>query len=229
VNALERLEAWCSNLVESTFARAFPSVLEPAQIARKLVATLERSPPPARGVRASRYTIRLSEADYARLETERAALEAQWSRMTAALCARAGIATPAPPEVVLDADARLSNGSIAIDTDHPEADEPAALSLRVEHGMPLARSAVFPARPIAPLSVTIGRDPACDIVVVDPRASRKHVRLSVTDARIAFEDLGSSNGTLRNGDLLLRGDLRVGDRLQVGDTTLVVDAQGGPA
>jgi hypothetical protein len=229
MNALERFEAWCSNLVESTFARAFPSALQPAQVARKLVATIERSPPPKNGARASRYTIRLSAADAARLDAERELLERQWSRMTGALCARAGIATPAAPEVVLQADPGLSNGSIAIDVDHPAADEPTALSFRVERGMPLAKSRSFPAWPLTPLAAVIGRDAACDIVVRDPRASRRHVRLNVHQGRIDFEDLGSSNGTLCNGDLLVRGALRVGDRLQVGDTTLVVDAEAVPA
>lgn len=36
-----KLEHFCASLIERAFAKTFPSDLEPAQIARKLVATME--------------------------------------------------------------------------------------------------------------------------------------------------------------------------------------------
>jgi predicted component of type VI protein secretion system len=123
--------------------------------------------------------------------------------------------------VTLVCDSALSLGSIAIDVEHPDVVTGARLSLRVEHGVPVGKSLGLPQTSQA--SVVVGRDPACDFVVTDARVSRRHVRLSLGARGVEFEDLGSSNGTLRNGDLLVRGPLRAGDRLRIGDTTLIVD------
>jgi hypothetical protein len=222
VNAIARLEAWCATLVEQSFARAFPGALDPAHLGRKLVATIERAPPRPAGSRASRYTVRVGPADFARLEAERPLLERQWTKMASALCARAGLSLPFPPAVVLSADPALRAGTSAIDVDHPDPQAPVP-ALRVERG--LSGAAVFRLPPPpAPASAIVGRDSACDVVLADPRVSRRHVRILIDpDGTLAFEDLGSSNGTLHNGAARSRGPLRVGDRLRVGDTTLVVE------
>jgi len=48
--------------------------------------------------------------------------------------------------------------------------------------------------------VTIGRDPASDLVLSDSRVSWRHARLTLLpDGRTILEDLGSSNGTSVNG------------------------------
>ncbi|MFW5846168.1 MAG: FHA domain-containing protein, partial [Planctomycetota bacterium] len=46
----------------------------------------------------------------------------------------------------------------------------------------------------------IGRGSSCDIRVKDRRLSRQHVRLRWDGDRLTVTDLGSSNGTLANGD-----------------------------
>jgi hypothetical protein len=58
----------------------------------------------------------------------------------------------------------------------------------------------------------IGRDSSCDIVVADRQVSRRHARITPTPNGILLEDLGSKNGTNRNGErlsdpvILLDGD-----------------------
>lgn len=51
---------------------------------------------------------------------------------------------------------------------------------------------------IAP-SLTIGRDPMCDIIFKDPEVSRQHIRLMKTENGYQVQDLGSTNGTFVNG------------------------------
>ena len=46
-----------------------------------------------------------------------------------------------------------------------------------------------------PLTITIGRDPDCEIVFDAPQISRKHVRFTKTASGFLLEDLGSANGT----------------------------------
>lgn len=68
--------------------------------------------------------------------------------------------------------------------------------------------------------MTIGRDPACELVLDDRKASRKHVRLEYDGINYRVTDLNSSNGTYLGNVKLLPGvpetwlpakPLRIGD------------------
>lgn len=48
-------------------------------------------------------------------------------------------------------------------------------------------------------TTVIGREPDCDIVIPDRQVSRRHARIHITKEGIYLEDLGSKNGTFRNG------------------------------
>jgi hypothetical protein len=72
-------------------------------------------------------------------------------------------------------------------------------------------------------SLTLGRDPACDVVLGKPTVSRRHAVLRFRDGAWIVQDLGSRNGTAVNRRRVVRCRLRPGDRLRVGEQTLVVD------
>jgi DNA-binding winged helix-turn-helix (wHTH) protein len=62
----------------------------------------------------------------------------------------------------------------------------------------------------------IGRDASCDIVVADRQVSRRHARLTPTPNGILLEDLGSKNGTNRNGEVLADSVILLdGDSIQI--------------
>jgi hypothetical protein len=69
-------------------------------------------------------------------------------------------------------------------------------------------------------ALTIGRDPACDLIINDRQVSRFHARLQKTEQGVLLEDLGSKNGTYWNGE-------RVSDPviLQDGDLILIAMIQ----
>lgn len=69
----------------------------------------------------------------------------------------------------------------------------------------------------------IGRDVACAMRFNDPSVSRRHLRFIHRQGEVFVEDLGSSNGTLLNGNIV--GDaLRIidGDKVSVGTRLLTV-------
>lgn len=70
----------------------------------------------------------------------------------------------------------------------------------------------------------IGRDPAeSDVVLTDPRVSRRHCRVWVEGGLLLLEDAGSTAGTLVNGTAVARPTaLRRGDRVTLGATELQV-------
>jgi FHA domain-containing protein/uncharacterized protein DUF1707 len=69
--------------------------------------------------------------------------------------------------------------------------------------------------------LVIGRNPDCDLVVMDPTVSRRHAELRREEGRWILADLGSSNGTRVNGWRIRRATVGVGDELMLGDQRLV--------
>lgn len=70
--------------------------------------------------------------------------------------------------------------------------------------------------------LTIGRDPANDVVIDSSTVSRRHARLRSTVDGWLLMDVGSSNGTYVNGTLPVTGEgivVGVGTRLRFGDVT----------
>ena len=75
----------------------------------------------------------------------------------------------------------------------------------------------------------IGRREDCDLRIPLGDVSRKHCRLSLDGETIKVEDLGSSNGTYRNGDRVQQTELTAGDTLQIGPVVFVLQVDGSPA
>ena len=74
---------------------------------------------------------------------------------------------------------------------------------------------------LAPGEVMIGRSPDCAVSLLDGEVSRNHARLLVSERGIEAQDLGSTNGTLLNGELFEGTvQLKAGDRLGVGGHVL---------
>ncbi len=65
-------------------------------------------------------------------------------------------------------------------------------------------------------TLTIGRDPACDLTLDSPLVSRHHARLERAGPTHILIDLGSTNGTYVNSQRIDRQALRVGDIVQIG-------------
>jgi len=185
--------------------------LEPVQVARKLVAAFEAGPS-ARGGR--RFSVRLGNADHARLSAELPYLERQWTTMLVRLAERAG-RPERPPAVTIEHDARVAAGTVTISVE--ALPEPARLSLRVRKGMPPGASIALDKR------ITVGREAGCTLALVDPRVSRLHLEIAPEGAVVAFRDPGSTNGTTLNGKPASAGVLAVGDVLGIGDSELVVE------
>lgn len=75
-------------------------------------------------------------------------------------------------------------------------------------------------------TVVIGRAAGSDIVVSDDFVSNAHARFTPVPNGAILEDLGSTNGTLINGNPV-KGphELRAGDSIRIGTLVMVVDAR----
>ncbi len=72
---------------------------------------------------------------------------------------------------------------------------------------------------LPPGEAIVGRRPECQVRLGDPYASGRHLRLVLTDNQATVEELGSTNGTLFNGQQLVAGtiqEVNLGDQIQIG-------------
>lgn len=82
--------------------------------------------------------------------------------------------------------------------------------------------------PLGDRPVTIGRRRDCDLILSDGLVSRVHARIERSEGGHVVIDLGSTNGTLVNGDPVDRHHLRHGDMIAVGDTIVEYRVHGLP-
>jgi len=76
-------------------------------------------------------------------------------------------------------------------------------------------------------AIVFGRDPTCDHVLDDPLVSRRHARLTRSDASLFLEDLGSANGTFVNGQRIsARAPIQAGDLIGMGRFTFKATPDG---
>jgi len=71
--------------------------------------------------------------------------------------------------------------------------------------------------------LVVGRGPGCAVALSDDSVSRRHARLVFRDGAWIIQDLGSTNGTIVNGERVGRCRLELGDRVRLGDQLLEID------
>ena len=69
--------------------------------------------------------------------------------------------------------------------------------------------------------IVVGRLTECDIRLQDANVSREHAALVADGSGWAIEDLGSTNGTMLNGERVSYQRLVDGDVIQVGVSELI--------
>lgn len=193
-----RFEQLCARVVEGTFARIFPSALDPAHVGRKLLAAQALTPTDA-------YMVRVHPVDYARFGGDRQFLEERWSALLREAAPEGEI-----PHAVLHEDPDVVAGSVTIE---PIVDERAGpLRLLRPDGTSVELRA----------GLTIGRSEENDVVVRDGRVSRRHARIVAAGSGFAIEDAGSTNGTVVDGKPVRRAGVHPGTTIVVGETVLEV-------
>jgi hypothetical protein len=220
VSFIAKIEQFCAALIERAFAKTFPSDLEPAQIARKLVATMEAGTrDEVGGLRApGAYTVYVSPADFDRLAAHREYLERAWTQLLADLAAKVGVTFEEDAvTVVMVARPSVPLGAIEVEAglERPGLTH---FLLRTLVGVP--PDGVYAIEGAS----RIGRSDDCEIVLNDPSVSRTHAVVEIAGGGATVRDLGSTNGTFANGLRIERHQLQDGDELQFGNTRMRFEA-----
>jgi len=220
VSFFARVEEACAAFVERAFANMFPSDLEPAQIARKLVATMEaRTRQSDNGtVAPAHYAVYVHAADYERLAPHRAYLEGEWSALLADVAERVGIAFEAPPRAELREGMEMVAGAVEIATEEDDTTrDRSAYVLRMLGGV--ASESEFRINGAA----RVGRSPDSDVHLPDPSVSRNHALVDVQNGSLIVHDAVSTNGTYVNGERIDSAVVKNGDVVAFGKAELRVE------
>lgn len=74
--------------------------------------------------------------------------------------------------------------------------------------------------------ISVGRDPACDLVLSDSKCSRRHAVIEAGPTGLAVRDTGSANGVFVNGKKIERATIEEGDLLRMGEVIIKVVGEG---
>ena len=75
-------------------------------------------------------------------------------------------------------------------------------------------------------TLLIGQGPACELRLMDPRASRRHASLRIDRKRLRLVDLDSTNGTFVNDVRVNDAWLAGGESVRIGETQLAITTGG---
>jgi pSer/pThr/pTyr-binding forkhead associated (FHA) protein len=79
-------------------------------------------------------------------------------------------------------------------------------------------------------TMTLGRQPDCDVQVPLAKISRQHCQLQVNENKIFLRDMKSANGTYVNGEKIIHHELVAGDIIALADVVkFLVQIDGNPA
>ncbi|HVA28577.1 MAG TPA: FhaA domain-containing protein, partial [Candidatus Baltobacteraceae bacterium] len=223
---LERMEQACAAFIERTFAKTFPSDLEPAQIARKVVATMEARTRGEEGqlFAPGSYIVYVNPEDFERLAEYQAYLEREWVELLRDLAGRVGIRfSEGDPSVEMTPRESVPAGAVDVAVvDEATVTIDAAVARRLPRRYHLRMIKGVPAYGVYYVEgrARIGRSEESEIFLVDPSVSRTHAVVEVDGTEPIVRDLGSTNGTFVNGERIEARPLRDGDELMFGNTRM---------
>jgi hypothetical protein len=238
MDALARFEELAEQAVETSFVRLLKSQLQPVEIAKRLARAMESQQ--AIGVDKvwvpNQYEVHLNPADYEGFAPFRTSLERELAAYLSTVAQERGFALVASPLVHLQADERVPAKRLRIvaqTTEATAADEVSAPegftpTMKVERLRSIARtqatlaladgSLTFPLdKPV----LNLGRSLDNDVILDDPRVSRRHAQIIHKHGHLCLYDLESANSTLVNGQAVRDCLLQDGDVVSLGGVELV--------
>jgi hypothetical protein len=255
---LTAIERFFERLFERPSARLFRTHVQPVQIQRRIERAMEegRRPGADRTLVPNHFVVHLHPEDLAGLSELADGLAGGLADEALSFARRHHYALADRPRVDLVADTTVLRADIRVETSVEIADlpdrehageapasgppvarrEPDETAVFTVPGSTAPRATLRVSDPdgttrvvtVEPGGLTIGRSGDNGLVARDARVSRHHGRIAGRRGTLVYEDLGSTNGSRVNGELVREVVLGVGDRLQIGDTTVVLEVDEAP-
>lgn len=245
MGVLQRFERRLASKVEGTIARVFPSELQPVEVASAVQHEMdERAAIVAQGrtLVPNDFVVEISQADAERLDIMVESLSLELVTLAKDHAKEQGYSFVGPVRIRFEGVPDLAIGMFRIRSGVIRGHTVEAGEVRQPvSDLPRGGGGQYPGRPRLVVSgshpgtgmeagstyelqtpvTLLGRGTDCDLRMVDPGVSRHHCELRVEDGQVVLVDLGSTNGTLVNGQPMRHVVLTDGTNVTLGRTTMV--------
>lgn len=253
VSVLQRFEKRLEGLVEGAFAKVFKGVVHPVEILNAMQREAEAHKAILAGGRTlvpNRYVIDLSPYDHSRLAPYAAALAQELAQSQAEFIGEQAWTVYGDVIVEIERGEGLDTGMFRVTAEVYTGGEVAPVSgpgydagppaypaydQGGGYGPPPGQGGGHNVRLVSgdgrtyPLQLgttVIGRGDQATLRLPDVGISRRHARLDFDGGQVVLTDLGSTNGTMVNGQRVSAVALNPGDMVQLGTTTLTFRVDG---
>lgn len=250
---LQRFEKRLEGLVEGAFAKVFKGVVHPVEILNAMQREAEAHKAILAGGRTlvpNRYVIDLSPFDHSRLAPYAAALAQELAQSQAEFIGEQAWTVYGDVIVEIERGEGLDTGMFRVTAEVYTGGEVAPVSAPGYDAGPPAYPAYDQGGgygpppghgggrnvrlvsgdgrtyPLQMGSTVIGRGDQANLRLPDVGISRRHARLDFDGGQVVLTDLGSTNGTMVNGQRVSAVALNPGDMVQLGTTTLTFRVDG---
>jgi hypothetical protein len=256
VSVLQRFEKRLEGLVEGAFAKVFKGVVHPVEILNAMQREAEAHKAILAGGRTlvpNRYVIDLSPYDHSRLAPYAAALAQELAQSQAEFIGEQAWTVYGDVIVEIERGDGLDTGMFRVTAEVYTGGEVAPVQQPAYDAgpqyspydqQPQAAAGGYPPHgghngrnvglvsgdgrtyPLQMGSTVIGRGDQANLRLPDVGISRRHARLDYDGSQVVLTDLGSTNGTMVNGQRVSAVALNPGDMIQLGTTTLTFRVDG---
>lgn len=206
-------------MVEGTFSRLFRSGVRPVELGRRLAREMDARRSVGVGgerVAPNHFVIELSPVDAEQLNEVSESLRRELADAAREHARDEGYSFLGPVGIELGVVDRLKTGNFRISGTLREGDGGAAPgSLVLPDGQRIVLGeAIF----------SIGRLDDCTLVLEDSNVSRRHAEIRPFGTGFKLVDLGSTNGSMINGERVAERQLRDGDVVEFGSLAIRFEA-----
>lgn len=252
MSVLQRFEKRLEGLVEGAFAKVFKGVVHPVEILNAMQREAEAHKAILAGGRTlvpNRYVIDLSPYDHSRLAPYAAALAQELAQSQAEFIGEQAWTVYGDVIVEIERGEGLDTGMFRV-TAEVFSGDPAPPPVATHEPSPTPAYPPYEQQghpgmagpggyrnvrlvsgdgrtyPLQIGSTVIGRGDQATLRLPDVGISRRHARIDFDGAQVVLTDLGSTNGSMVNGQRVSAVALNPGDMIQIGTTTLTFRVDG---
>ena len=211
---LDRFEKGLERVVNGAFAKTFKSGLQPVEITAALrreldtkaaIVSRERIPVP------NQFTVHLAPGDHARMTGIGPTLIDELTQLIQTHATAQHYQFAGGISIKLVEDLTLTEGIVKVESTNVKGEVKWTPILDINgHRYPITKS-----------RTVIGRGTEADITVDDSGISRRHVEVLWDGKRAQVNDLGSTNGSMLNGERVTKAALPTDSVISIGRTRIV--------
>ena len=246
MKGLERFEAFAEQLLEGSLSRWAGGRLEPVEIAKRLAREMDAHQQVGAGkvFVPNRYQVYLNGATLKEFQPFKTALEDELGNYLVEVADRRQFSFVDRPRVTLEEESGVRPGDVRVSSQLTDAQgaELGAANMTQELQVAAIRSAAAAAGtitawlydgqrqiPVRSARFSLGRALDNDLILESAGVSRHHAQVERRHGRYVLRDMGSTHGTLVNGQRVEEVVLRDGDVLTLGGQRLVFRVSAAPA